>query len=137
MFTYAFNNTANVSKINVPNVWNKLHRVRSKSKDWKAKYFKALGIIKPKGLNCISKINFMWITDGGSFLLGPCIWLIYTLGNSNCKYARFFANITGKMLIIKHYQLYWRLPVKLDNSYLYLSLSCYIWIFPFIFTLSI
>ena len=30
----------------------------------------------------------------------------YALGNRKCKYARFFANITGKMQIIKDYQLY-------------------------------
>ena len=42
----------------------------------------------------------------------------------------FFAIITGKMLIIKHYQLYQHLPVKLNNSCLYLSLSCYICICP-------
>jgi hypothetical protein len=29
-----------------------------------------------------------------------------TLGNRKCKYARFFAHITGKMQIIKDYQLY-------------------------------
>ena len=29
-----------------------------------------------------------------------------SLGNKKCKYARFFANITGKMQIIKDYQLY-------------------------------
>ena len=29
-----------------------------------------------------------------------------TLGNRKCKYARFFPNITGKMQIIKDYQLY-------------------------------
>jgi hypothetical protein len=28
-----------------------------------------------------------------------------SLGNRKCKYARFFANITGKMQIIKDYQL--------------------------------
>ena len=31
--------------------WNNLHQVHSKSKDWKAKYLKVLGAIKPKGLN--------------------------------------------------------------------------------------
>jgi hypothetical protein len=31
---------------------------------------------------------------------------LLSLGNRKCKYARFFAIITGKMLIIKHYQLY-------------------------------
>jgi hypothetical protein len=31
---------------------------------------------------------------------------ISALGNRKCKYARFFANITGKMQIIKDYQLY-------------------------------
>ena len=30
--------------------WNNLHQVRSKSKDWKAKKFKVLGAIQPKGL---------------------------------------------------------------------------------------
>jgi hypothetical protein len=29
-----------------------------------------------------------------------------SLGNRKCKYACFFANITGKMQIIKDYQLY-------------------------------
>ena len=38
----------------------------------------------------------------------------------------FFANITGKRLIIRHYQLYQPLPVKLDKSCLYLSWSFYI-----------
>jgi len=37
--------------------WNNLHQVRSKSKDWKAKEFKVLGAIKPKGLNRIAKIS--------------------------------------------------------------------------------
>ena len=40
--------------------------------------------------------------------------------------AVFFANITGKRLIIRHYQLYQPLPVKLDKSCLYLSWSFYI-----------
>ena len=31
---------------------------------------------------------------------------VISLGNRKCKYARFFANITGKIQIIKHYQLY-------------------------------
>jgi hypothetical protein len=38
-------------------VWNNLHQVRSKSKDWKAKKFKVLGAIKLKGLNMIAKIG--------------------------------------------------------------------------------
>jgi hypothetical protein len=38
--------------------WNNLHQVRSKSKDWKAKYFKDLGAIKPKGINRIAKIGY-------------------------------------------------------------------------------
>jgi hypothetical protein len=33
-------------------------------------------------------------------------WFMVLLGNRKCKYARFFANITGKMQIIKDYQLY-------------------------------
>jgi hypothetical protein len=37
------------------------------------------------------------------------------LGNRICKYTIFFANITGKMQIIKDYQLYWHLPVKYAN----------------------
>jgi len=37
---------------------NNLHQVRSKSKDWKAKLFKVLGAIKPKGLNRIAKIGY-------------------------------------------------------------------------------
>jgi len=37
--------------------WNNLHQVRSKSKDWKAKKFKSLGAIKPKGLSRIAKID--------------------------------------------------------------------------------
>jgi hypothetical protein len=32
-------------------------QVRSKSKDWKARYFKVLGAIKPKGLNRMAKIG--------------------------------------------------------------------------------
>jgi len=35
--------------------WNNLHQVRSESKDWKAKYFKLLGAIKPMGINRIAK----------------------------------------------------------------------------------
>jgi hypothetical protein len=31
--------------------WDNLYQVHSKSKDWKAKEFKALGAIKPKGRN--------------------------------------------------------------------------------------
>jgi hypothetical protein len=30
--------------------WNNLHQVRSKSKDWKAKYLKVLGAIKAMGV---------------------------------------------------------------------------------------
>ena len=37
--------------------WNNLHHVRSKSRDWKAKYFIVLGAIKPKGLNRMVKIG--------------------------------------------------------------------------------
>jgi hypothetical protein len=32
--------------------------------------------------------------------------MMVALGNRKCKYARLFANITGKMQIIKDYQLY-------------------------------
>jgi len=35
---------------------NNCHQVRSQSKDWKAKSFKALGAIKSDGLNGIAKI---------------------------------------------------------------------------------
>jgi hypothetical protein len=38
----------------------------------------------------------------GAFLPVCC----HKIGNRKCKYARFFANITGKMQIIKDYQLY-------------------------------
>jgi hypothetical protein len=38
--------------------WNNLHQVHSKSKDWKAKYLKVLGAIKPKGLNRLAKISY-------------------------------------------------------------------------------
>jgi hypothetical protein len=37
--------------------WNNLHQVLSKSKDLKAKQFKVLEAIKPKGLNRIAKIG--------------------------------------------------------------------------------
>jgi hypothetical protein len=44
-----------------------LHQVRLKSKDWKAKYLKVLGAIKPKGLSRITKIGYghMSTPDGG------------------------------------------------------------------------
>jgi hypothetical protein len=34
------------------------------------------------------------------------LFAFMSLGNRKCKYARYFANITGKMQIIKDYQLY-------------------------------
>jgi len=33
--------------------WNNLHQVRSKSKDWKANWFKFVLAIQPKGLSKI------------------------------------------------------------------------------------
>ena len=36
---------------------NKLHHVRSKLKDWKARKFKVLGAIKPNDLNRIANIS--------------------------------------------------------------------------------
>jgi len=36
---------------------NKRYQVRSKSKDWKAKYFKYSGAIKSMGLNKIAEIS--------------------------------------------------------------------------------
>ena len=39
------------------NCVNTLHQARTKSKDWKAKYFKDLGVIKQKGLHEVVKIG--------------------------------------------------------------------------------
>jgi len=52
---------------------NNLYQVRSQSKVWKAKYFKLLGAIKPKGLNRIYTIN----NDTPAPILGyiPRHWL--------------------------------------------------------------
>ena len=44
-------------KFSVTLFWNNLHQVLSKSKDLKAKQFKVLEAIKPKGLNRIAKIG--------------------------------------------------------------------------------
>jgi hypothetical protein len=46
----------------------------------------------------------VWLDSDSTGLLSVSDKL--TLGNRKCKYARFFANITGKMQIIKDYQLY-------------------------------
>ena len=47
---------------------------------------------------CVSLIGGETVVAGEIHLL--------SLENRKCKYARFFANITGKMQIIKDYQLY-------------------------------
>jgi hypothetical protein len=48
-------------------------------------------------------LNYLpYFIFGGKF----SVFSAAALGNRKCKYARFFANITGKMQIIKDYQLH-------------------------------
>jgi hypothetical protein len=49
--------------VRITHLWNNLHQVRSKSKDWKAKLFGSFGARKPKSLNRIVKISYGYLNQ--------------------------------------------------------------------------
>jgi hypothetical protein len=115
--------------------WNNLHQVRSKSKDWKVKYF-FLEAIKPKGLNRIAKIGYGHLClreENLPFNNNNIISYIITVNLSNtinqdfCKHSIW--NIVQCLFSWKQFFIFLFLNVSYClNSRLYIIYDYFCWL---------